>query len=141
MAKALNAGYKRHHPKWHRERVPIFWWLRSASYVKFMFRELTSLFVAYAAGLLLVQAWVLGQGAAAHARLLNWLSHPAVVTWHVILLATLLFHTVTWLNLTPQALVLRLGRWRVPKAVVWAGHYAAWLVLSLAIVCLFVGVA
>ena len=141
MAKALNAGYKRHHPKWHRERVPIFWWLRSASYVKFMFRELTSLFVAYAAGLLLVQAWVLGQGAAAHARLLNWLSHPAVVTWHVILLATLLFHTVTWLNLTPQALVLRLGRWPVPKAVVWAGHYAAWLVLSLAIDCLFVGVA
>ena len=141
MAKALNAGYKRHHPKWHRERVPIFWWLRSASYVKFMFRELTSLFVAYAAGLLLVQAWVLGQGVAAHARLLNWLSHPAVVTWHVILLATLLFHTVTWLNLTPQALVLRLGRWRGPMAVVWAGHYAAWLVLSLAIVCLFVGVA
>ena len=73
--------------------------------------------------------------------MLNWLSHPAVVTWHVILLATLLFHTVTWLNLTPQALVLRLGRWRVPKAVVWAGHYAAWLVLSLVIVCLFVGVA
>ena len=141
MAKALNAGYKRHHPKWHRERVPIFWWLRSASYVKFMCRELTSLFVAYAAGLLLVQAWALGQGAAAHARLLNWLSHPAVVTWHVILLATLLFHTVTWLNLTPQALVLRLGRWRVPKTVVWAGHYAVWLVLSLVIVCLLVGVA
>ena len=141
MAKALNAGYKRHHPKWHRERVPIFWWLRSASYVKFMFRELTSLFVAYAAGLLLVQAWALGQGAAAHAHLLNWLSHPAVVTWHVILLATLLFHTVTWLNLTPQALVLRLGRWRVPKTVVWAGHYAVWLVLSLVIFCLFMGVA
>jgi fumarate reductase subunit C len=141
MAKALNAGYRRYHPKWHRERVPIFWWVRSASYIKFMCRELTSLFVAYAAGLLLVQVWALGQGAAAHARLLNWLSHPAVVTGHVVLLATLLFHTVTWLNLTPQALVLRLGRWRVPKAVVWVGHYAVWLVLSLVIVWLFVEVA
>ena len=141
MAKALNASYTRYHPKWHRERVPIFWWVRSASYIKFMCRELTSLFVAYAAGLLLVQVWALGQGAAAHARLLNWLAPPAVVTWHVILLAILLFHTVTWLNLTPQALVLRLGRWRVPKAVVWVGHYAVWLVLSLVIVWLFVGVA
>ena len=141
MAKALNASYTRYHPKWHRERVPIFWWVRSASYIKFMCRELTSLFVAYAAGLLLGQVWALGQGAAAHARLLNWLAHPAVVTWHVVLLAILLFHTVTWLNLTPQALVLRLGRWRVPKAVVWVGHYAVWLVLSLVIVWLFVGVA
>ena len=141
MAEALKSGYTRYHPRWHRERVPIFWWVRSASYVKFISRELTSLFVAYAAVLLLVQAWVLGQGAAAHARLWSWLSHPAVLAWHVILLATLLFHTVTWLNLTPQALVLRLGRWRVPKAAVWAGHYAAWLVLSLLIAWLFVGVA
>ena len=40
MAKALNAGYTRYHPKWHRARVPLFWWVRSASYIKFISREL-----------------------------------------------------------------------------------------------------
>ncbi len=143
MAEALKpaSGYTRYHPKWHRERVPIFWWVRSFPYVKFIGRELTSVFVAYAAGLLVVQAWAVGEGVEANARLWEWLAHPVVLAWHGVLLAALLFHTVTWLNLTPQALALRFGRHRVPKAAVWAGHYAAWIVLSLVVVWVFVGLA
>ena len=96
---AANAKYQPYHPKWYRKRYPIFWWLGRFAYGKFIARELTSLAVGYAAVLLL----------------------------HGFILCALLFHSITWLNLAPRALVLRLGRTRIPDAAVLAGHYAAWL--------------
>jgi fumarate reductase subunit C len=55
-------------------------------------------------------------------------------------LLALLFHTVTWLNLAPKAIVLHLGGRRLPDAAVLAAHYAAWLVVSAAVVWLFLRV-
>ncbi|PYO57020.1 MAG: fumarate reductase subunit C, partial [Candidatus Rokuibacteriota bacterium] len=36
----------------------------------------------------------------------------------------------TWFNLTPKAMVVRLGGKRVPDWVILGSNYAAWLVLS-----------
>lgn len=130
----MNPDYKLHHPKWHRRRMPIFWWLRKLRYVKFILRELTSLPVAYAVVLLLVQLEALSRGEAAHARFLELLRHPAVVTFHALVLAGLVFHTVTWLNLAPKALVLRLRGRRLPDRLVLAAHYAGWLAVSAVVV-------
>src|SRR6266567_1683740 len=41
-----------------------------------------------------------------------------------------LFHAITWFNLTPKAMVVRLGGKRVPDWVILGSNYAAWLVLS-----------
>jgi fumarate reductase subunit C len=126
----MNLAYRPYHPKWHRERMPIFWWLGQLAYVKFITRELTSLAVGYGAVLLLAEVWALGRGAAAHARFLHFLAAPPVVAFHLLVCAALCFHTVTWLNLAPKALVLRLGGRRLPDGAVVAGHYLAWLVAS-----------
>ena len=126
----MNPAYRPYHPKWHRERMPIFWWLGQLSYVKFITRELTSLAVGYAAVLLSAEVCALDRGAAAHARFLHFLAAPPVVAFHLLVCAALLFHTVTWLNLAPKALVLRLGGRRLPDGAVVAGHYLAWLLAS-----------
>lgn len=135
----MNPDYTRFHPRWHRERMPIFWWVRKAAYAKFITRELTSVAVAYGALLLLFQVWAAGQGGDAYARRTAWMSHPAAVGWHVFVLVALLFHTVTWLNLAPRALVVKLGKTRVPDRAVLLGHYAAWAAISAAVAWLVLG--
>jgi fumarate reductase subunit C len=125
-----NPTYKRHHPRWHRERMPIFWWLAKLSYTRFISRELTSLAVAYAALLLLVQVWALARGLEAYGRFVGFLRSPAALAFHTLVVLGLLFHTLTWLHLAPKALVVRLGRRRLSDGVVLLAHYGAWIVAS-----------
>ncbi|MBI3981273.1 MAG: fumarate reductase subunit C [Gemmatimonadetes bacterium] len=126
----MNPAYRRHHPKWYRARMPIFWWFRKAAYFRFIARELTSVFVAYSSVLLLVQLRAVAAGPEALARFTAWLHLRPVVALHVVVLLALLFHTVTWLHLAPRAIVIRLGRRRVPDVAVLLGHYGAWLAAS-----------
>ncbi len=136
--RAANPKYRLYHPKWYRERYPTFWWLEKFAYGKFMTRELTSLAVGYAAVLLMLEVWVLSNGQGAHARLRDLLASTPVLIFHGVVVLFLFFHSVTWLNLAPKALVVHIGRVRVPDAVVLAGHYAAWLVAT-ALVVWFLG--
>lgn len=126
----MNPAYRRYHPKWYRARMPIFWWLRKAAYVRFITRELTSVFVAYAAVLLVVQLRAVAAGPEALERFGAWLRLPPVAALHVVVLLALLFHAVTWLNLAPRAIVVRVGGRRLPDGAVLLGHYGAWLVAS-----------
>ena len=135
----MSARYRLYHPRWYRRRIPIFWWLSRLSYTKFISRELTSVFVAYSALLLLAQVWSVGQGDAAYGRFLAWLERPPLLILHGIVLLAVLMHTITWLNLAPKALVFRLGGRRVPDALVLVGHYAAWLSASILVAWLLLG--
>ena len=137
--RASNPKYELYHPKWHRKRYPILWWLERLAYTKFMTRELTSLAVGYAAVLLVLQVWVLSRGEQAYERFMHFLQTPAVLVFHGVVLLFLLFHSVTWLNLAPKALVLSVRGKRIPDAAVLAGHYAAWLVATALLVWLVVG--
>lgn len=123
----MNPDYKLYHPKWHRRRIPIFWWLQRLAYTKFIFRELTSLGVLYAAILILVQVWALSQGEAFYEQWLAWLSWRPVLALHALVFLALIFHLVTWFSLAPKAMVVRLGSWRVPDRVLLLAHYLAWL--------------
>jgi len=136
---ASNPSYKLYHPRWYRVRMPIFWWLKKLSYSKFITRELTSLSVGYAAVLLLAQVWILSLGRETYERFQDLLRSPAVLAFHALVLLSLLFHTITWLNLAPRALVLHLGRLRVPDAAVLAGHYVAWLAATSLVVWYLLG--
>lgn len=128
-----NPAYTRFHPRWHRRRMPIFWWLRKFSYVRFIARELTSIAVAYAALLLIVQAWFLSGGPGPYEAFREWLMRPWVVVLHALIFLNLLYHAGTWLNLTPKALVLRVGRMRVPDLAVILAHWGGWVIVSAAV--------
>ena len=137
--RAANPSYKLYHPRWYRKRYPIFWWLEKFAYGKFITRELTSLAVGYAAALLMLEVWVVSQGPETYTRFQDILVSPPVLIFHGAVLLFLLFHSVTWLNLAPKALVLHLGRKRIPDQAVLVSHYAAWLVATALVVWYLVG--
>jgi len=132
-----NPRYTPYHPKWYRRRMPIFWWLGRLSYTRFITRELTSLAVAYTALFLLAALCALAYGEADWTAFLERLRHPGWLVFHAGVLLFLLFHTVTWLGLAPKALVVKLGRRRLPDAAVVAAHYAAWAAASALVVAFF----
>ena len=49
-------------PQWYREPVSTWWWLRRRSYVAFILREVSSVFVAWSVVFLLLLVHAVGQG-------------------------------------------------------------------------------
>ena len=135
----MSVAYRRYHPKWHRERMPIFWWLKKAASIRFIARELTSLGVGYAALLVLAQVCALAKGGESSERFAAWLATPWVIAFHAAILAVLVVHAVSWLHLAPKAMVLRVGGRRVPNAAILAGHYLGWIAASAAVCWILLG--
>jgi fumarate reductase subunit C len=125
--------YTLYHPKWYRRRVSVWWWLQNRRYTWFVLRELTSLFVAFFAGVSLWQLGALAQGPEAYAQFLARLGAPLFVALHAVTFLFVLLHSVTWFNLAPKAVVVRVRGRRVPDWAVVGGNYAAWLALSVVV--------
>jgi fumarate reductase subunit C len=128
-----NLHYTKHHPKWHRTRMPIFWWVHKWVHMKFILRELTSVAVALYALVLLFQIWALSRGPEAYASFSGRLKTPISIVLHAVAFLFVIFHSVTWFNLSPRALVVRIGKNRIPDAVIAASNYVAWVIFSAAI--------
>jgi len=127
------ARYTPFHPRWHRKRVSVWWWLEKRSYALFVLRELTSVFVALFALLCLWQVRSLTQGPDAYTQFLARTRTPAFLALSAVAFLMVLFHAITWFNLAPTAMVVRLRGKRVPDLVIAGANYAAWLVLSAAV--------
>ena len=124
------ARYTQYHPEWYRRRMPLLWWLKDRDYVKFVLRELTSVFVAFFALLYLWQLRALAQGPDAYARFVARLQSPLFLTADVVALVFVLFHTITWFNAAPAAVVARVRGKRVPAEIIIGSQYVAWVLAS-----------
>jgi len=116
-----------------RQPVDRYWWAKRRSYLLFMLREISCVFVAWFVVYLLLLVRAVGDGSDSYVRFLDWSANPLVVSLNVVALIFLLLHTVTWLNLAPRAIVPHIRGRRVPARAVLAGHYAAWFVVSAAV--------
>jgi fumarate reductase subunit C len=132
-------GYTEFRQRLYRPRVPLLWWLRRRSYLVFVVRELTSVFVAWSVAFTLLAVHAILEGADAYRRFLDWSAAPWLIVVNAIALVFVVFHTVTWFNLTPQAVVVRVRGRRVPDAGIAAPLYLAWLVLSALVVWIVLG--
>lgn len=110
--------------------VPTFWWLRKRSYFVFVMRELSSIFVAWFVFYLLLFIGSVSRGEEAYQDFLNGAEYPPVVAINVVASAFLVLHTVTWFALTPKAMVVQVGRRRVPGPAILAVQYAGLGVVS-----------
>jgi succinate dehydrogenase subunit C len=131
----MSAGphYTLYHPRWYRRRVSVWWWLQNRSYTGFVLRELTSVFVAFFALVSLWQLRALIQGPDAYAHFLARLKTPLFLALDGVAFVFVVFHAVTWFNLAPTAMVVRLRGQRVPDWIIAGLNYVAWLVVSAAV--------
>jgi fumarate reductase subunit C len=131
--------YTEYHPKWYRTRVSTYWWSRSWAYLKFILRELSSIFVAYFVVITLWQIHALKQGAQSYAQFQEWLRTPLPVVLNAVSFLFVLFHTITWFNLAPRAMPVRIGGKRVADPWIAAPNYVAWLAISVLVAWLLLG--
>jgi fumarate reductase subunit C len=117
-------------PRRYRPRVSTYWWLWRWAYLKFILRELSSLFVAYFVVLLLLLLHAVRQGPEAYQAFQAWVQAPHLVALNAISLCFVLVHAITWFNLAPRAIVVRLRGQRLPDWLIAGGNYAAWAAVS-----------
>ncbi len=120
-------------PKSYHPRVSTYWWLTRWVYLKFILREASSVFVAWTVILTLLQIRALAAGPARYAEFQDWLRSPLLLVLNAVSLFFVVFHAVTWFNLAPKAMVVRVGGRRLPNLAISAPNFAAWAVLSAAI--------
>ncbi len=135
----MSARYTEFHPRWHRPRMPVFWWTGRRSYLIFVLRELTSVFVAWTVVFLLLLVHAVSDGGEQYQQFRNLSSNPWMLALNVVTLAFLLFHAITWFNLAPSAMVVRIRGKRVPRSWIASAHYAGWALLSALVAWLIVG--
>lgn len=120
----------------YRRPVSTWWWTRKRTYFVFVMRELSSLFVAWFVVYLLLLLRAVTRGPAAYDEFLDLAASPWLVGLNVLAASFLLLHVVTWFNLTPQAMSVRVRGRPVPAAAIIGAQYAGLAVVSALVVWL-----
>jgi len=123
----------------YRAHMPLGWWLRRRSYMLFVAREVSSVFVAWFVVYLLLLVWAVSRGPDAYQRFLDWSANPIVLVVNIVALLFVLLHAVTWFRLAPQAMVVKVRGRRVPSVLVAAAHFGAWAVVSAVVAWIVLG--
>ncbi|MBI2821125.1 MAG: fumarate reductase subunit C [Acidobacteria bacterium] len=119
--------------------MSTYWWLDRRSYLTFILREMSSLFVAWFVVYLLLLVRAVSQGDRSYQQFLDWSGNPVVLLLNLVSLFFVVLHAITWFNLAPQAMVIRIGGKRVPGFWIAASNYLAWALCSAGVVWLLLG--
>src|SRR6266481_5148217 len=98
---ASTPPYTLNHPRWYRKRVSTYWWLQRWEYLRFVLREISSVFVA-----------------------------PFVVALNVLSFFFVVFHSITWFDLSARAMSIRVGGKKIPGFMISGPNFVAWFVIS-----------
>ena len=109
------------------------WWLGASRYRRYMLRELTSLLLGAYAFTLIAGLWRLSQGAEAFGAWLSAMGSSLGLVFNALMLVAALYHSITWFNVTPKAMNVRIGAGKLPDAVIIGAHYGVWLVVSIVV--------
>ena len=124
--------------KMYRRHMNIFWWANRWIHVKFILRELTSICVAFYSILLLFFVRSVLSGPEDYDMFVSALRSPVLIIIHLLLLVGLIFHSISWFNLAPQAMVLKMGRNKVPALAIALVNYLGWVLISVVVVWLVI---
>jgi fumarate reductase subunit C len=134
-----NVEYGGFYTRWYRPRTPRLWWLRRRSYLLFILRELSSVFVAWFVVFLLLLVRAVAAGEREYQRFLDLSANPWMIALNLVALLFVVFHAVTWFRLAPQAMVVRLRGRQVPAMSILALHFLAWAVVSAVVAWVVLG--
>ncbi len=113
------------------------WWRRDPFFVRYMAREATALAVAAYSIVLLTGVWRLAQGQAPFDAWLIAMQSPLSVVLHLVLLAAMVYHAVSWFAIMPKTLpMLYVGGRRVQARTITRTGVAAMVRASVAVLVL-----
>jgi fumarate reductase subunit C len=104
--------------------------MKRRSYLAFILRELSSLFIIWFVVFTLLQIHALSQDPEGYQQFQAWSKTPAVLVLNLVSLFFVVFHSITWFNLAPKAMVVRLRGKRVPSVWIAAPNFIAWALAS-----------
>jgi fumarate reductase subunit C len=109
------------------------WWRRDRYFLHYMAREATAPFVAAYALVLVVGLARLATGRAGYEAWIAMLASPASIALHALLVAVLVYHSVTWFRILPKTLppIAIAGRRLGPAMLTGAGLAVAALASAL----------
>jgi fumarate reductase subunit C len=119
--------------------MSTWWWLQRRTYLAFILRELSSIFVAWFVVYLLLLVHAVSGGEDSYREFRIWSGSPVVFVLNLFSLFFVVFHAVTWFNLAPQAMAVRLRGKRVPGLWIAGSNYAAWVLVSALVAWLILG--
>jgi succinate dehydrogenase subunit C len=109
------------------------WWKRNPFFLVYMAREVTALFVAAYALVLLAGLARLSQGPAAFEQWLDGLRSPWSIGFHLLLLAIFVYHTYSWFTIMPKTMPpVVVGGQRLSNGAITGIGLAASAVISVA---------
>jgi fumarate reductase subunit C len=95
------------------------WWRRNPFFIVYMIREATAVLVVAYAVVLLFGVVRLAQGEAAYDGWLSALQSPWSLAFHVILLASFVYHTWSWFSIMPKTMpMILIGGKKLQPAVI-----------------------
>ena len=63
----------------------------------------------------------------------DWLKSPLAVVLHLVTLAMVMYHSITWFNLTPKVMVIWRGEEKVSPLWIAGANYVAWIIVTIVI--------
>ena len=84
-------------------RQDRLWWA-SRRYRAYTLRELSGVGVAVYGGVILAGLYSVRRGPDAYAAFVEWLSTPFAMALHLVLLAAMLLHGITWFQTLPKTM-------------------------------------
>ncbi len=101
------------------------WFLKREGYRRFMVREMTAF--AMAAFLVYLLYWLraIGDGYTAFVQMVELTRNPVTVTLLALAFGAVLYHSITWFNLTPKIMPMYVAEEKIPD--VWAAIIMGYL--------------
>ena len=106
------------------------WWLKRLSYFMIFLRELTAVFIVAYLVILLIGLARLGDGMEPYEAFQNLVRSPIMVILSLIIFLFTLFHSITFINLIPRGMALRIGEERVHPAFISGPGYIGLVVVT-----------
>jgi fumarate reductase subunit C len=119
--------------------MSTYWWLERKGYIAFILRELSSIFVAWFVVYLLLLVRAVSRGESNYHEFMSWSAHPWTLLLNLVSLLFVVFHSITWFKLAPQATVVHFQRKRLPGTWIAAANYLAWALVSALVAWVLIG--
>ena len=126
--------------KSYQRPVSANWWLKRPGYRFYMLREATSVLVLAFGAELWWALRALAKGADSWERFVLLLQSPAMLVLNWLILVAACLHAVTWFQLTPKTMNLKLAGKPVANKHIEFAHYGVWLVVSVVVLLICLGV-